>query len=93
MLMINKTYPVVNRYGFAHTITVIDKNTLNFKPSKDSLFTRTSFDENGITFIDTEGGPFISVGDIPANIFHKKLSKRPIIKIEFKKDHYIIYLK
>jgi hypothetical protein len=72
-------FKIIGRNGHSCTLTKL-------KPKKYLIsfvnpVARFGSDENGISFIDPSGGPFIGVGDALRNI-HPKLPNKAIVSIE-----------
>ena len=72
-------FKIIGRNGHSCTLTKL-------KPKKYLIsfvnpVARFGSDENGLTFIDPSGGPFIGVGDVLKGI-HPKLPNKAIVSIE-----------
>ena len=72
-------FKIMGRYGHSCTLTKL-------KPKKYLIsfvnpVARFGSDENGISFVDPSGGPFISVGT-SLREYHPKLPNKKIVSIE-----------
>lgn len=77
--------PLRSRSGEINSYLIeIEDNKYSWYPVED-VYYRVSGDENGVIFIDPEGGPFISKGLI--------IGSMVVDKIEKTKDAYVICTK
>ena len=77
--------PLRSRSGEINSYLIeIEDNKYSWHPAED-VYYRVSGDENGVIFIDPEGGPFISKGLI--------IGSMVVDKIEKTKDAYVICTK
>lgn len=72
-----KTYPIRGRYGISAHIELVD-DKYRFATVDD--FCRFGHAEEGYSFVDPSGGPFIAVGD-KLSYFHPNLPDDRITSI------------
>ena len=87
--MNNIKIPLRSRNGEINSYLIeIEDNKYSWHPVED-IYYRVSGDENGVIFIDPDGGPFISKGSVIGSLVVDKIEKtknayvictKPIIK-------------
>lgn len=83
-----KEVEIWSRFDFPYTAKMIDENTIHFNAANSKYF-RYGEDNNKLTFIDCEGGPFIALWELASDI-HSSFPKREIVKITYKKNATIV---
>ena len=83
-----KEVEIWSRFDFPYTAKMVDENTIYFNASNSKYF-RCGENNNRLTYIDFEGGPFIALWELASDI-HSSFPKREIVKITQKKNSIIV---